>query len=214
MNKEKQKRIIEAALFAAGEPLTLDRLAQLFVDEEILSNKECRELLNELQEEYRERGVTLHEVASGYRFQSRVDYAPWLARLWEKKAPRYSRALLETLALVIYQQPITRGEIEDIRGVAVSSNIIKTLLEREWIKIVGYKEVPGKPALLATTKHFLDYFGLKTLNELPPLQELTDLDELGKKLGLQLSLGVEEPMQKMIVQPANDVGSDHDVSDD
>src|SRR3990167_11092890 len=209
MNKEKQKRIIEAALFAAGEPLTLDRLAQLFVDEEILSNKECRELLNELQEEYRERGVTLHEVASGYRFQSRVDYAPWLARLWEKKAPRYSRALLETLALVIYQQPITRGEIEDIRGVAVSSNIIKTLLEREWIKIVGYKEVPGKPALLATTKHFLDYFGLKTL---PPLQELTDLDELGKKLGLQLSLGVEEPMQKMIVQPANDVGSDHDVS--
>jgi len=188
MDKNKQKRIIEAAIFAAGEPLPIERITQLFSEDEVLSTKALRELLNELKEDYAERGVNLHEVSSGFRFQSKVGYAPWLARLWEKKPPRYSRALLETLALVAYQQPITRGEIEDVRGVAVSSNIVKTLLEREWVKIVGYKEVPGKPALLATTKHFLDYFGLKSLGDLPPLQELTNLDELGKKLGLQLSL--------------------------
>ncbi|MCH9744690.1 MAG: SMC-Scp complex subunit ScpB, partial [Gammaproteobacteria bacterium] len=155
-------QILEAALFAAGEPLNLERLALMFDESDRPSNKELRDAIASLTKFYEDRGVELVEVASGFRFQSRVDYAPWLKKLWEKKPPRYSRALLETIALVVYRQPITRGEIEDVRGVVVSSNIMKTLLEREWVKIVGHKDVPGKPALYATTKQFLDYFNLKS----------------------------------------------------
>ncbi len=190
-------QILEAALFAAGEPLNLERLALMFDESDRPSNKELRDAIASLTKFYEDRGVELVEVASGFRFQSRVDYAPWLKKLWEKKPPRYSRALLETIALVVYRQPITRGEIEDVRGVVVSSNIMKTLLEREWVKIVGHKDVPGKPALYATTKQFLDYFNLKSLSDLPPLQELVNFEALEKRLGEQFSLEIDQ-------QAAND----------
>jgi segregation and condensation protein B len=181
-------QIMEAALFAAGEPLGADKLAMLFEEHERPDAKTIKELLEELSASMQERGVELKKVASGYRFQAKQEYAASLQRLWEKKPPRYSRALLETLALIVYRQPITRGEIEDVRGVAVSSHIIKTLLEREWVKIVGHRDVPGKPALFGTTKKFLDDFNLAKLSELPPLQELVNLDELGEKLGLNAEL--------------------------
>lgn len=187
-----QKHILEAAIFAAGEPLPLERLAQLFPESDRPSSKELKGLLKEVAAAYEERGVELVQVASGYRFQAKQELAPWLQRLWEKKPPRYTRAFLETLVLIAYRQPITRGEIEDVRGVAVNSNITKQLLEREWIKIVGHKDVPGKPALFGTTKNFLDYFGLKALSELPALQDVVDLDAAAVALGEQLSLPVEE----------------------
>lgn len=186
-----QKHILEAAIFAAGEPMPLERLAQLFPDSERPSNKELKALLQELAQAYEDRAVDLVQVSSGYRFQAKQSLAPWLQRLWEHKPARYTRAFLETLVLIAYRQPITRGEIEDVRGVAVNSNIIKQLMEREWIKIVGNKEVPGKPALFGTTKQFLDYFGLKALGDLPPLQEVTDLDAAAAALGEQLSLPVD-----------------------
>ncbi|MCH9769918.1 MAG: SMC-Scp complex subunit ScpB [Gammaproteobacteria bacterium] len=183
-------KILEAAIFAAGEPVALTRLAQLFPESARPSNKEIRDTLKKLSETMETRGVELVEVASGYRFQAKTEYAPWLKQLWEKKPPRYSRALLETLALIVYRQPITRAEIEDVRGVAVSSNIIKTLLDRQWVKIVGHKEVPGRPALFASTKQFLDYFNLKSLSELPTLPEPADLDALEEQLSTQLNLPV------------------------
>lgn len=186
-------QILEAALFAAGEPLSVERLGLMFEENRRPSNQELREVLAKIADFYSDRGVKLIEVASGYRFQSRVDYSPWLKKLWEKKPPRYSRALLETLALVIYRQPITRGEIEDVRGVAVSSNIMKILVEREWVKVVGQKDVPGKPSLYATTKQFLDYFCLKSLSDLPPLDEVVNFEELEQKLGEQLNLEMTQP---------------------
>ncbi len=179
------KRILEAAIFSADEPLSIERLAQLFSEEEKLTNKELREILDAIAQDYQGRGVELKELASGYRFQAQLDLAPWLTRLQQDRPARYSRAFLETLALIAYRQPITRAEIEEIRGVAVSSNIIKTLLEREWINIVGYREVPGKPALFATTKQFLNYFNLKNLTDLPALPE-TKEDEGEKQLALEL----------------------------
>jgi len=185
-------QIVEAAIFAAGEPLSIDRLLQLFPNGERPPKAALREVLQQIAEFYVDRGVELIEVGSGYRFQARADYASSLQRLWEKKPPRYSRALLETLALIVYRQPITRGEIEDVRGVAVSTHITKTLLEHGWVKIIGHKDVPGKPALWGTTKQFLDYFNLKTLSQLPPLEDLVDLDELEKKLGMQLNFEVVE----------------------
>jgi segregation and condensation protein B len=168
------KQIVEGALMASGGPLSVDRILALFGDEERPLRGDVQAVIADLAEDYAERAIELVEVAGGWRVQIRQTCAPWVSRLWEERPARYSRALLETLALIAYRQPITRGEIEEIRGVAVSSNIVKTLIEREWVRIVGHREVPGRPALLATTRRFLDYFGLRTLDELPPLAEIRD----------------------------------------
>ncbi len=176
-------QIIEGALLAAGKPLTVAQLAELFEEHERPDKDAIREALREVGERCAERGFELQEVASGFRFQVRQSLSPWVARLWHERPQKYSRALLETLALIAYRQPITRGEIEEIRGVAVSSNIIKTLHEREWIRVVGHRDVPGRPAMYATTRQFLDYFNLKTLDQLPALAELRDLETLNSELG-------------------------------
>jgi len=184
MEQPSRKSILEAALMAAESPLNIERLRGLFADEgEAAPGKEdLRGWLEELVADYAGRGVELREVAGGWRFQTRAECAPWVNRLWEERKPRYSRALLETLAIMAYRQPITRAEIEDIRGVAVSSGIIKTLHEREWIKVVGHRDVPGRPAIYATTREFLDYFNLSSLADLPTLAELRDIDELSPDL--------------------------------
>ncbi len=183
MNIETLKPIIESLLSAADRPLSVNHLFDLFSgDLEQPSKDEIRQALHQLMDEYQDKGVEIKQVASGFRLQVKTDYAPWITRLWQQKPPRYSRALLETLALIAYRQPITRGEIEAIRGVSVSSNIIKTLQEREWVKTLGHKDVPGKPSLYGTTSQFLDYFNLKSLNELPTLAELKDLDQYHPEL--------------------------------
>ncbi|MBL4820087.1 MAG: SMC-Scp complex subunit ScpB [Gammaproteobacteria bacterium] len=171
----KIKMIVEGLLLAAGKPLNLDVIAGVFSEDERPDKEELTEVLKSISDDCNDRGFELKEVASGYRFQVRQDLSEWIARLWEERPPRYSRALLETLALIAYRQPITRGDIEDIRGVGVSSYIIRTLLDREWVRVVGHKDVPGKPALFATTREFLDYFNLKSIQELPPLSEIRDL---------------------------------------
>ncbi|HEX2200798.1 MAG TPA: SMC-Scp complex subunit ScpB [Gammaproteobacteria bacterium] len=167
------KNIIEAALMVSERPLTLERLMTLFKPLEIDGSlyEQVTQALGELRQEYTGRGIELKEVASGFRFQARAELSPWLNQLWEERSPRYSRALLETLAIIAYRQPITRGEIEALRGVSVSSPIIRTLLEREWIRIAGHREVPGRPAIYVTTPQFLDHFNLKSLAELPLLSE-------------------------------------------
>ena len=182
MNPNQLKNILEAALLAAEQALSIDRLLSLFVDSEQPSRDEIREALASLAEDYKDRGIELKEVSSGFRLQVRQDVALWVSRLWEERPSRYSRALLETLVLVAYKQPVTRGDIEDIRGVSVSSHIIKTLQEREWVRVLGHREVPGRPALYGTTKQFLDYFNLKSLEDLPPLDEIKDLDDLNQSL--------------------------------
>lgn len=169
------KQIVEALLMASEEPLSVEKLYKIFCSgDNQLEISELRDIIRELVDEYSDGGIELKEVASGWRFQIRTELSSWVSKLYEERPPKYSRALLEILALIAYRQPITRAEIENIRGVVVSSNIVKTLLEHEWIKIVGYKEVPGKPALFATTKKFLDHFNLKHLDELPPLIEFTE----------------------------------------
>ena len=178
------KQIIEAALFAAHHPLALAQIQELFADVEGVGLEQIRQALEELGQDYQERGVELAEVASGYRFQVRREVHPFVQKLWTERQTRYSRALLETLALIAYRQPITRAEIEQIRGVAVSTNTVRTLEEREWIRVVGYRDVPGKPALYGTTRQFLDYFNLKSLDQMPPLSELRDLEELTPELAL------------------------------
>jgi segregation and condensation protein B len=179
------KSILEALLLAAGEPLSLAGLAAVFTDEERPSNTEISKALEELSGDYNERGLELREVASGFRIQVREDANPWVARLWEERPQRYSRALLETLALIAYRQPITRGDIEEVRGVSVSTNIVRTLQEREWIRVVGHRDVPGKPALFGTTKVFLDYFNLSSLDDLPSLAEIKDMDSIEPELDLE-----------------------------
>lgn len=180
MDEQKIKIIVEAALMAADSPLNVSALVKLFApgeaDEEQAS-KQVRTVLKALQTEAQERGVELKQVASGYRYQVRQDLSEWVSRLWDEKPPRYTRALLETLALVAYKQPVSRGDIEQVRGVSVSQSIMRTLIEREWIKVVGQREVPGRPSLYGTTKEFLDYFNLKSLDELPPLPEIRELIE-------------------------------------
>lgn len=168
-------KVLEAVLLAADKPMSIQRLADLFDEETPLSHQQLAAALQVLKSHCQQRSYQLTEVASGFRLQIRTEYSPWVGRLWEERPQRYSRAMLETLALIAYRQPITRGEIEDVRGVAVSSQIIKTLMEREWVRVVGYKEVPGRPAMLATTKAFLDYFNLQALDELPSLIELQAL---------------------------------------
>jgi segregation and condensation protein B len=176
------KLVVEGALMAAGGPLTLDQMLALYPEERRPDRDEIRVAVADLMADYADRGVELVEVAGGWRIQVRRLVAPWVARLWEERPTRYSRALLETLALIAYRQPITRGEIEDIRGVAVSTQIVKTLTEREWVRVVGHRDVPGRPALYATTRRFLDYFGLRSLNDLPPLAELRDPAFFGEQL--------------------------------
>ena len=178
------KRIIEAALLAAGNPLSPAQLLALFGENEATSHDEISRAIASLQSDCEGRGIELVEVASGFRYQVRNDVHAWVARLWTERPSRYSRALLETLALVAYRQPITRGEIEQIRGVAVSTHIVKTLEEREWIRVVGHRDAPGKPALFGTTRGFLDYFNLRSLDELPSLGEIRDIDELDPQLSL------------------------------
>lgn len=191
MSLEELESIIEAAVYAAGEPVSVERLIALFSEEEAPTREQVREALARLQEECAGRGVELVEVGSGFRYQVRRDLSRWVQRLWEEKPARYSRALLETLALIAYRQPITRAEIEDIRGVSVSTNIMKSLQEREWVRVVGHRDVPGKPAMYATTRQFLDYFGLKALADLPPLAELRDIDKINEELDLEIPGGSE-----------------------
>jgi len=176
MEIDRIKQIVEAALLCADEPLTIDALERLFSAEEC-DRATLKAVLDALAEDCRNRGIELKRVASGHRYQVRQELAPWMSRLWEDRPPRYSRALLETLALIAYKQPVTRGDIEQVRGVAVNSNMVRTLLERDWIRVVGYREVPGRPAMYGTTKAFLDYFNLKSLDELPSLPEIRALIE-------------------------------------
>ena len=188
MNPEQVQQILEAALMVAGRPLTAADLQKLFEAPNEINTKEIREILLAMQERYTHNGIELREVASGFQFQAKAEFSPWLSKLWEERPQRYSRAVLETIALIAYRQPITRAEIEEIRGVAVSSNIIKTLQEREWIKVIGCRDVPGKPELFATTKTFLDHLNLKALDELPPLSEILDMESQEEKLQVQLEL--------------------------
>jgi segregation and condensation protein B len=184
MNQQYLKNVVEAALLAAGRPVSVAELVSLLDERDEVSKEDLQTALAALSEDYAERGIELREVASGWRVQIRSACAEPVARLWHERPPRYSRAFLETLALIAYRQPITRGEIEQIRGVAVNPNIIKGLLEREWIRVVGHREVPGRPELLGTTREFLDYFGLKKLEELPTLAELKEMQDLRVQLDL------------------------------
>src|SRR5579872_7216907 len=185
---EQLQNILEAAMMVAGRPLSLLQMQKLFDEGHEPELADIKNALQALTERYANSGIELKEIASGYQFQARTSFSPWLSKLWEERPQKYSRALLETLALIAYRQPITRAEIEDIRGVTVSSHITKTLLEREWIRVIGYRDVPGKPALYGTTKAFLDHFNLKTLDELPILSELNDLEKDEATLQVQLEL--------------------------
>jgi segregation and condensation protein B len=178
-------QILEGAILAAGRPLSVQNMVDLFDEQASPEKTEIRAALKEVAERCEDRGYELQEVASGFRFQVRQELSPWVSRLWSERPAKYSRAMLETLALIAYRQPITRGEIEEIRGVAVSTNIIKTLHEREWIRVVGHRDVPGRPAMYATTRQFLDYFNLKNLDQLPALAEIRDLDTLTAELGFE-----------------------------
>lgn len=182
MKQNEIVRILEAILMSAEKPLTLTNLMKFFDLEELVTKNAVRDALAEMAGRCDGRGFELRQVASGYRYQTRPEYREWVSKHWDEKPPRYSRALMEILALIIYRQPTTRAEIEEIRGVAVSSNIIKTLEEREWIRVVGHKEVPGRPAMFGTTPQLLDYFNLSSLDELPALSELKNLDEIYPEL--------------------------------
>lgn len=197
------KAIVEAALFAAQRPLSLAELEALFGEGERPAAEDIRQALETLAEEYSERPLELRKVASGYRFQVRAAYAPWISRLFEERPGRYSRALLETLAIIAYRQPVTRGQIEEIRGVAVSSGIIRTLTEREWVTVVGHRDVPGRPALFATTPQFLDYFNLESLADLPALPEFAASPELENVLAAAQTDQTHPPEE-----PPGPVGAD------
>ena len=219
MNDQYVRNVIEAALLAAGRPLASDELVTLFDERDGSNADEVRAAIDALRSEYETRGLELVEVASGYRIQIRASVAQPVSRLWQERPTKYSRALLETLALVAYRQPITRGEIEQIRGVTVNPNIIKTLLERSWIRVVGHRDVPGKPELLGTTRDFLDYFSLQKLDDLPTLAQLKELEDLR----VQLSLPGADPVLEAdsaagdsaaAADSASDAASDDSVSDD
>jgi segregation and condensation protein B len=199
MDIDRLKQIAEAILLAAARPVTLDQLLALFEENERPERADMRKALEALEGDFDGRGIELVQVASGYRIQVRDEMQTWVSRLWEEKPARYSRALLETLSLIAYRQPITRGEIEEVRGVSVSSSIMKTLQEREWVRVVGHREVPGHPAMYGTTREFLDYFNLKSLDELPSLAELRDLSTIGQELELDLS-----DIPEAQLAPAND----------
>ena len=206
---ERIKQIVEAALLCADEPLTLDALQRLFGADEC-DRSTLKTVLEQLADDCRGRGVELKQVASGHRYQVKQELAPWMGRLWEDRPPRYSRALLETLALIAYKQPVTRGDIEQVRGVAVNSNMVRTLLERDWIRVVGYREVPGRPAMYGTTKAFLDYFNLKALDELPPLPEIRAMIEPVEE---ELAGAGPEYTQNPRVEFPDDAGDEPEGSD-
>jgi segregation and condensation protein B len=215
MNSDLIKKIIEGALLAAGKPMDIARLESLFEDEERPPRDQIKAALEEIEGDCRGRGFQLKHIASGYRLQVNQELAPWVNRLWDEKPKRYSRAMLETLSLIAYRQPLTRGDIELVRGVAVSSDIIKTLQERDWVRVVGHRDVPGRPALYATTKKFLDYFNLKSLEHLPALSEIKDFAELDPEL--ELALGVDANTEALATSvAANDevVANENDVLDD
>jgi segregation and condensation protein B len=194
MDQTQIKHFVEAALLAAGRPMNIDQIQGLFEVDSAPEKSQVRQAITNLLADYEERGITIAEVASGFRMQLKASMADRLQKLWEERPPRYSRALFETLALIAYRQPITRGEIEEIRGVSVSSNIVRTLLEREWVRVVGHRDVPGRPAMFGTTRLFLDYFGLKKLDDLPPLADLSDWESLRVQLNLPaVSEGDVEP---------------------
>ena len=203
------KQIIEGAIFASEAPLSIDQLMQLFEDDEP-ERVDVRDVLQEIEQDCEGRGFELKQVASGYRFQVRSSYGGWVSRLWKERPPRYSRALLETLALIAYKQPITRGDVEEIRGVAVSTNIMRTLLEREWVRIVGHRDVPGHPALYATTKSFLDYFNLRNLEELPSLAEIKDLTQANEELDMEDDL-IEFPSLELDAEEEEAVAGINDI---
>ncbi len=210
------KRIFEGALMAAERPLQRRDLTALFDDLETPDDAIVDQALVELDSDCEARGYELKRVSSGYRYQVKQDLSRWVNKLWQERAPRYSRALLETMSLVAYRQPITRGEIEQIRGVAVSTQIIKTLLEREWIKSVGYRDAPGRPAIYATTRQFLDYFNLKSLDQLPPLAEIRDLNTISRELNIELPVEAIEPANDENIAAADDsveVAASADVED-
>ena len=193
MNTELIKKIVEGALLAASRPLDISQLEKLFADDERPPRDQLRAAIEDIQADCRGRGYDVVQVASGFRFQVSDELAPWINRLWEEKPKRYSRAMLETLALIVYRQPLTRGDIELVRGVAVSSDIIRALQEREWIAVVGHRDVPGRPALYATTKQFLNYFNLKSLQQLPALGQIKDFAELDPELELALARSAAAP---------------------
>lgn len=194
--------IIEAALLAAGEPVTIKTMKSLFAEQELTHN-DIAKGIECLQNDLQNRGIELKEVANGFRLQTKDNMQPWIAKLWEEKPKKYSRALLETLALIAYRQPITRGEIEDVRGVAVSSYIIRTLMDRDWIRVLGYRDVPGKPALLGTTNEFLDDFNLKSLQDLPTLAEIKDIESVMPELQLE-ETSAKDPFQAQFEEPINE----------
>jgi len=192
------QKIVEGALLAADKPLSVDRILGIFGEEEAPPRTVIEHVLSRIELASEGRGFELRRVASGFRFQVREELSPWVGRLWEEKPQRYSRALLETLALIAYRQPITRGDIEEVRGVTVSTGIIRTLMDREWIRVVGYRDVPGRPAMYATTRRFLDYFNLQSLDELPPLSEVRDLDTISREVEdrMQEELALDEAHQE------------------
>lgn len=204
----KVKMIVEGLLLAAGRPLTLDNIIQVFARGEKPDKKELKSVMEAIAADCDDRGFELKQVASGYRFQVKQELSEWVAKLWEERPPRYTRALLETLALIAYRQPITRGDIEEIRGVAVSPNIIRTLLDREWVRVVGHRDVPGRPAMFATTKQFLDYFNLKSLQELPPLSDVKELVQADP----EIDLAEELAKQRVIDLPEDDLDSEERVN--
>lgn len=211
--KKELKNILEGALLAAGRPLSVDEILALFSDEERPDRVEVKKALDTLHEEFEGRGIELKEVASGYRIQVRRELAPWIARLWEERPARYSRALLETLALVAYRQPITRSEIEDVRGVTVSTHIMRTLQDRGWIRIVGHRDVPGHPEMFGTTKEFLDYFSLKSLDELPTLSQLRDIESINAELDLGQFDGMSPQVPLAAPRLADDEADAMDAGD-
>ncbi len=192
------KKILEGVLLAAGKPLPIDRLEALFTEHERPERDELEAVLESIGEECEGRGYELKKVSSGYRLQVRQELSEWVSRLWEEKPQKYSRALMETLSIIAYRQPITRGDIEKIRGVAVSTQIVQTLLEHEWVRVVGHRDVPGRPAMYATTKQFLDYFNLESLEQLPPLAEIRDLEDVNRSLSLE----DDRPLGRIIEFPA------------
>lgn len=202
MKKTEIKRIVEATLLAAGRPVPIKELRRVFDADDRPERELLAEVLAELSADYEGRGIEVKEVASGYRIQVRDEMSEYIARMAEQRPPRYSRALMETLALIAYRQPITRGDIEEVRGVSVSTNIVRTLLERGWIRVVGHRDVPGRPEMFGTTKEFLDYFNLKTLDELPTLSELREIDSVNAELDFEGDTTPEPP------------APDEDASDD
>ncbi len=217
------KKIVESLLLASNEPLSVKRITEVFADQEVFGDaekpdpEEIQAAIEDIAADCNDHGYELKEVASGWRYQVRQEMALWVGRLWEEKPPRYSRAILETLSLIAYRQPITRGDIEEIRGVAVSTAIIKTLMERQWVRIVGHRDVPGRPALYATTRQFLDYFNLKSLDELPSLGEIRDLDKINAELDFGQDKELAEALAPRLAEQAGgemieDASGDPDIA--